>query len=74
MVVVDKSYCMSSFLTLRYVDDENTVFKEGMKHTHFLDELDTKMYDIHTHRDIDIAIREIINNEVNENTAILLSS
>ena len=29
---VDKNYCMSSFLTFRYIDDENTVFKEGLLH------------------------------------------
>lgn len=29
---VDKNYCMSSFLTFRYIDDEEAVFKEGLLH------------------------------------------
>ena len=38
---VDKNYCMSSFLTFRYIDDENTVFKEGLLRTtgHPLDKI-----------------------------------
>ena len=31
--MVDKNYCMSSYLTLRYVEDNNKQFKEGLNHT-----------------------------------------
>ena len=29
----DKNYCMSSYLTFRYVEDPNKQFKEGLQHT-----------------------------------------
>lgn len=32
---VDKEYCMSSFLTFRYVEDEQIIFKEGIVHQNY---------------------------------------
>ena len=34
-MTVDKNYCMSSYLTLRYIDDKNKVFAENMRHIDF---------------------------------------
>lgn len=34
-MIVDKEYCMSSYLTLRYIDDKNKVFAENMTHFDF---------------------------------------
>ena len=31
--MVDKNYCMSSYLTFRYIEDPNMEFKEGLHHT-----------------------------------------
>ena len=31
-MVIDKKYCMSSFLTFRYIVDEEKVFSENLKH------------------------------------------
>ena len=34
-MIVDKEYCMSSFLTFRYVEDEQIIFKEGIVHQNY---------------------------------------
>lgn len=30
--MIDKSYCMSSYLSLRYVEDDDKQFFEGLRH------------------------------------------
>lgn len=73
-MIIDKNYCMSSFFTFRYVEDDNVIFKEGITHDPFLDEKYDETFTISDAQDIDKAIRKIIEQEADSNTAILLSS
>jgi asparagine synthetase B (glutamine-hydrolysing) len=57
-MIADKDYCMSSFLTLRYIADENKTFKEGLKRPVY--PLPSKKYNIRSANDIDRAIQEIL--------------
>ena len=69
--MVDKDYCMSSFLTFRYVVDNKITFKEGINRPIY--SLPEKEYKIKTSDDIDYVIQKEICPIVDEKTAIMLS-
>ena len=73
MKKVDKNYCMSSFLTFRYVDDKDILFKDGLEHELFLEEKYNDKYDILDYKDVENALQDIVNKEVDNSTAIFLS-
>ena len=73
MKKIDKNYCMSSFLTFRYVDNNDIIFKEGLEHELFLEEKYDNKYDIVDYKDVENALQDIINKEVDGSTAIFLS-
>ena len=54
MKKVDKNYCMNSFLTFRYVDDKDILFKDGLEHELFLEEKYNDKYDILDYKDVEI--------------------
>jgi asparagine synthetase B (glutamine-hydrolysing) len=70
-MTVDKNYCMSSFLTLRYIADENKTFKEGLNRPGY--PLPAERYKIRSADDIDIAIQEILSLVVTPPIGIMLS-
>lgn len=72
-MVVDKEYCMSSFLTVRYVADMNKTFKEGMTHEHFRLVPDDKKINCDSADEIDRAIKKILGNYNLSKAAIMLS-
>ena len=68
---VDKEYCMSSFLTFRYIFDENVTFKENISRSKY-QIADTK-YLCETADDIDAAIRDYFKDKIDSRTGIMLS-
>jgi asparagine synthetase B (glutamine-hydrolysing) len=69
--MVDKNYCMSSFLTYRYIFDNNMIFKEGIERAYY--PLPEIKYMIHSADDIDTAIQEVLSSVVDKQTGIMLS-
>lgn len=70
---VDKDYCMSSYLTYRYVYDPEICFKEGIvHHNHELVSNDKKI-PCRTAADIDINIRKILSELDLKHASVLLS-
>ena len=71
--MVDKSYCMSSFLSLRYVEDDEKQFFEGLHHQVYKQQpLERKVFVSDAH-DIDIAIRNVFRRISHEKLGMLLS-
>lgn len=57
--MVDKSYCMSSFLALRYVEDREKQFFDGLSHQVYKQQpLERKIFVCDAH-DVDIALRNV---------------
>lgn len=71
--MVDKSYCMSSFLALRYVEDEEKQFCDGLRHQVYRQPaLERKVFVSDAH-DVDIALRNVFRRIANEKLGMLLS-
>jgi len=70
---VDKNYCMSSYLTFRYVDPGDIIFKEGVIHKDHALIPDTDKYPCRTAEDIDRYIREQLEQKDLSHAAIFLS-
>lgn len=71
--MVDKSYCMSSFLSFRYVEDDDKQFCEGLRHQVYKQPpLDRKVL-VSDAYDIDIALRNVFRRISNEKLGMLLS-
>ena len=69
---IDKEYCMSSYLALRYIEDNDTNFYPGLCHQNF--KLSQDRIGVETARDIDLAIAEQFSQlEPQKKKAILLS-
>ena len=74
MKKVDLNYCMSSFLTLRYVEDTNTLFKEGMEHIDVRSLSYTgDKFGCKTSEDIDLAIKANFDKLKGKKLGIMLS-
>lgn len=73
-MAVSKDYCMSSYLTLRYIPNEDTNFFEGLSHKVFTPKQEFELTKCKTVDDIDRRIKQIIDEEyIPHKTAILLS-
>lgn len=71
--MVDKNYCMSSFLSLRYVEDDEKQFFEGVRHQVYKQRpLDRKVFVTDAY-DIDISLRNVFRQVDNEKLGMLLS-
>lgn len=71
--MVDKSYCMSSFLSLRYVEDDEKQFFEGLRHQVYSQQpLERKVF-VSDAQDIDIALRNVYRRVSHEKLGMLLS-
>ena len=71
--MIDKSYCMSSFLSLRYVEDENKQFFEGLHHQVFKQQPLERKVLVSDAYDIDIALRNVFRCIAHEKLGMLLS-
>ena len=70
---VDKKYCMSSYLTYRYVYDPEICFKEGIVHHDHELIPDAEKISCRTAADIDQNIRKILSGLDLKHTAVLLN-
>ena len=71
--MVDKSYCMSSYLSLRYVEDDNRQFFDNLNHQVYKQPpLDRKVFVSDAH-DVDIALRNVFRRIAKEKLGMLLS-
>lgn len=72
-MIVDKNYCMSSYLTFRYVYDKNKCFKEGMQHRDHVSVNDEDKVPCKSAAEIDENIKRILSAIDRKNAAVLLS-
>lgn len=71
--IVDKEYCMSSFLTYRYVTDPQRIWKEGCEHREFTPVEEKDKYSCLDAKDVDIIIRKILQKYDLSKCALMLS-
>ncbi len=71
--IVDKEYCMSSFLAVRYVVDDNRIFKEGVTHKPLDMVSEDEKCACGNAEEIDLAIRERMEKKDLSKAALLLS-
>ena len=71
--MVDKNYCMSSFLAFRYVVDQDKTFKEGLEHDDYIPVPNDQLIACATAEDIDYHIRSMLEKMDLSKAAILLS-
>ena len=70
--MTNKNYCMSSYLTFRFIEDENINFFDNIRHKVYKPK--ERKYGCSNYLDIEKAIKEIVEKEYIPNkTAILLS-
>jgi asparagine synthetase B (glutamine-hydrolysing) len=72
-MIVDKKYCMSSFLTFRYVADENKVFAEELSHKNLELTPDCDKIACNTAEEIGVAIKKQLDQIDLSHAGILLS-
>lgn len=71
--MIDKSYCMSSFLSLRYVEDDDKQFFEGLRHQVYKQKpMECRVF-VSDAQDIDVAIRNVFRRISHEKLGMLLS-
>ncbi|MBR1930280.1 MAG: asparagine synthase [Lachnospiraceae bacterium] len=56
--MVDKKYCMSSYMAFRYIEDDNKDFYEGIHHTNIVSVPLDERIPVHTAQDIDTEIEK----------------
>lgn len=71
--MIDKKYCMSSFLTFRYIVDEDRIFKDNIIHKNIELVADDEKIRCDTADEIDEAIKMQLNSIDLSNAGILLS-
>ncbi len=71
--MVDKSYCMSSFLALRYVEDANKQFFDGLSHQVYKQQPISRKVLVSDAHDIDVALRNVFRCISHEKLGMLLS-
>lgn len=71
--MVDKKYCMSSYMAFRYIEDDNKEFYEGMKHRNIKSLADEERTVVFTADEIDTEIAKQMEQFSNKKKGILLS-
>lgn len=71
--MVDKKFCMSSFLAFRYIEKDDMDFYEGMRHENFHPTPDAEKILVKTPEDIDREIQKQIDQFSTEKKGVLLS-
>ena len=69
--IVDRDFCNSSYLAFRYIEDENKVFKDGLKHSNFKPFLNR--ISVRTADDIDREIQKQMDMFAGKKKGIMLS-
>lgn len=70
---IDKDYCMSAYLTFRYIPDENIDFFEDTRHFNFKPLPEDQLIKCASAKDIDDNIAKSMKEYVDSDTAIMLS-
>lgn len=71
--MVDKNFCMSSYLAFRYIEDKDKNFYEGLSHKNFVPLKDEERIYVKTAEDIDEAIKNNFLKVKDKKLGILLS-
>lgn len=71
--MIDKEFCMSSFLAFRYIEDNNKQFANGVKHQEVHQTHLSRKTLVGNVEDTDVAIKNVFKLVANENLGILLS-
>lgn len=71
--MVDKNYCMSSYLAFRYIEDINKNFSKELKHEHFKSMREEEKIKVRTAEDIDNEIKKVFKKIEKKKKGILLS-
>lgn len=71
--MIDKNYCMSSYLAFRYIEKDETDFFEGLKHSNIEFVPETEKILVKTAEDIDEAIQKEFDNLKGKKLGLLLS-
>lgn len=71
--MIDKKYCMSSYLAFRYIEDENKNFYEGISHKNFLPISENQKILVKTAKDIDSEFKKTFKKIEGIKKGILLS-
>ena len=72
-MAIDKNYCLSSFLTFRYIYEDGKDFAEKVKHRLYHQLADDKKTLVKSAKDIDVALKKTFNSFSNKKLGILLS-
>ena len=72
-MLVDKNFCMSSYLAFRYIEKDDMDFYEGMKHSNIKTVLDSEKTLIKTSLEIDTAIQKVFDGLKSKKLGIMLS-
>lgn len=70
--MIDKNYCMSSYLAFRYIEDDNKDFFKGMHHKNIKLPKDSEKVLVKTAKDIDNEIKKVFS-KIKGKKGILLS-
>ena len=71
--MIDKHYCMSSYLAFRYIEKDNVDFAEGLHHENFIPLPDSERILVHDHEDMDRSIQAVFDELAGKRLGILLS-
>jgi asparagine synthetase B (glutamine-hydrolysing) len=71
--MIDKQFCMSSYLAFRYIEREGTNFYEGLKTFNIPQPDESQLTYVHTVEDIDREIQKVFDNLKGEKLGICLS-
>lgn len=71
--MIDKKYCMSSYLALRYVEDKNKQFFDGLTHQVYEQHQLKDKVMVGDAQDVEIALRNVFRMISNEKLGMLLS-
>ena len=71
--MIDKNYCMSSYLALRYIEKDGVEFANGLHHQNFTPLYDAEQIAVRTSKEIDQAIAGQLRKVEDKRMGILLS-
>lgn len=71
--MIDKKYCMSSYMAFRYIERDGVDFAEGLHHENIVPIPDSQRTLVHDHEDMDIAIRKVFDGLGDKKLGLLLS-
>lgn len=71
--MIDKNYCMSSYLAFRYIEDDSADFYEGITHTKNIEIPQRKKVVVYDHHDVAKAYQAYVDRLKYKKIGILLS-